>query len=70
MSLKDCEAACLRNCSCTAFANTEASGCVAWFGNLLDIRVHNGVGEDLYIRMAASELGKSLFATNLSTLLW
>ncbi|XP_030971955.1 receptor-like serine/threonine-protein kinase SD1-8 isoform X2 [Quercus lobata] len=56
MSLEECEAACLRNCSCTACAKTEASGCVAWFGNLLDIRVHNGVGEDLYIRMAASEL--------------
>ena len=65
MSLEECEASCLRNCSCTAYAKTEASGCVAWFGNLLDIRVHNGVGEDLYIRMAASELGKSLFAMNL-----
>ncbi|KAL0012572.1 hypothetical protein SO802_007680 [Lithocarpus litseifolius] len=56
MNLEECGAACLSNCSCTAYAKTEASGCVAWFGNLLDIRVHNGVGEDLYIRMAASEL--------------
>ncbi|GMY37019.1 G-type lectin S-receptor-like serine/threonine-protein kinase At4g27290 [Fagus crenata] len=56
MSSKECEDACLTNCSCVAYSRTEASGCVAWFGDLLDIRVHNGIGQDLYVRMAASEL--------------
>lgn len=56
MSSEECEDACLTNCSCVAYSRTEASGCVAWFGDLLDIRVHNGIGQDLYVRMAASEL--------------
>ncbi|RVW68704.1 G-type lectin S-receptor-like serine/threonine-protein kinase [Vitis vinifera] len=32
------------------------SGCVLWFGNLIDIREYNENGQDLYVRMAASEL--------------
>ncbi|GFY91762.1 hypothetical protein Acr_08g0001610 [Actinidia rufa] len=56
MSKVDCEAACLRNCSCMGYAKTDISGCVVWFGELLDIREYNEGGQDLYIRMAASEL--------------
>ncbi|PON82240.1 S-locus glycoprotein [Trema orientale] len=64
MSLKECGAKCLSNCSCMAYINSdirgEGSGCVMWFGDLLDIRqVPNG-GEDLHIRMPASQLGKDL----------
>ncbi|CAK9181283.1 unnamed protein product [Ilex paraguariensis] len=55
----ECKEACLSNCSCVAYAKTEVSGCVVWFGDLLDIRVYNEGGQDLYIRMAASELGSS-----------
>ncbi|KAL7592393.1 hypothetical protein Lser_V15G35267 [Lactuca serriola] len=62
MSLKECEARCLKNCSCMAFANTDirgdGSGCLMFFNELMDIRVYsegNG-GQDLYIRMASSEL--------------
>ncbi|KAA8515422.1 hypothetical protein F0562_018967 [Nyssa sinensis] len=58
-SPEECEAACLRNCSCVAYAKTEASGCVVWFGELLDIREYNEGGQDLFIRMAASELGSN-----------
>jgi hypothetical protein len=63
MSLKECEGLCLKNCSCTAYANLdtrgEGSGCLVWFGNLVDIIVLDG-GQDLYVRMAASELGTIL----------
>ncbi|KAJ9671826.1 hypothetical protein PVL29_025502 [Vitis rotundifolia] len=60
MNLKECKMKCLKNCNCTAYANSDirngGSGCVLWFGNLIDIREYNENGQDLYVRMAASEL--------------
>ncbi|KAM1044820.1 hypothetical protein ACFX2I_035788 [Malus domestica] len=61
MSLKKCKGLCLGNCSCTACANLDiregGSGCVLWFSNLIDIKEFTpGGGQDLYIRVAASEL--------------
>ncbi|XP_050247271.1 G-type lectin S-receptor-like serine/threonine-protein kinase At4g27290 isoform X2 [Quercus robur] len=62
MSTKECEAECLKNCSCTAYANSDinggGNGCLIWFGNLIDIRGYNqeNPGQDLYIRLATSEL--------------
>jgi hypothetical protein len=38
----------------------EGSGCVMWFGDLIDIRQFQDGGQDLYIRMFGSELGKGL----------
>lgn len=42
MSTKECEAECLKNCSCTAYANSDirggGNGCLIWFGDLIDIR--------------------------------
>ncbi|KAK1391559.1 Receptor-like serine/threonine-protein kinase [Heracleum sosnowskyi] len=62
MSLDECESVCLKNCSCTAYANTDirghGSGCLLWFNELIDIRDEKENGEDLYIRMSASELAK------------
>ncbi|XP_028063475.1 S-locus-specific glycoprotein S6-like [Camellia sinensis] len=60
MSLVDCKEACLRNCTCVAFSLTSVSGCVVWFGELLDMKEFSEHGQDLYIRMAASDLGKCL----------
>jgi len=60
MRSEECKAACLGNCSCVGYAETDGSGCVGWFGEMLDIREYNEGGQDLFIRMAASELGKSL----------
>lgn len=44
-----------------AFANTDirgpGSGCAIWFGDLVDIKVVRKGGQDLYVRMLASELG-------------
>ncbi|KAK7401871.1 hypothetical protein VNO78_13702 [Psophocarpus tetragonolobus] len=60
MNLKECESICLKNCSCTAYANLDirdgGSGCLLWFNNIVDVRKLSSGGQDLYIRMAASEL--------------
>ncbi|XVF77739.1 hypothetical protein PTKIN_Ptkin14bG0071100 [Pterospermum kingtungense] len=60
ISLEMCKQMCLKNCSCTAYANSDirggGSGCLLWFNDLMDIREYSKGGQDLYIRMAASEL--------------
>ncbi|KAF9597667.1 hypothetical protein IFM89_020547 [Coptis chinensis] len=62
MDLEECRVICLTNCSCVAYTNADisngGSGCVMWFMDLTDIRNmdEDGAGQDLYIRMAASEL--------------
>ncbi|KAF8411258.1 hypothetical protein HHK36_003805 [Tetracentron sinense] len=64
MSVKECEVECLTNCSCTAYDSSCISGgshgCLLWFGSLIDVRRLIEVDDDdqdLYIRLAASELG-------------
>ncbi|XP_020222262.1 G-type lectin S-receptor-like serine/threonine-protein kinase At4g27290 [Cajanus cajan] len=61
LTLEECKAKCLQNCSCTAYANLyitgDGNGCIMWFGDLLDLRVASVPGQDLYIRMVASETG-------------
>lgn len=57
MTRTDCEQACLRNCSCLAYAKTDVSGCSMWFGSLTDMKLYNEGGHDLYVKMDASELG-------------
>ena len=61
MSLKECRIKCLNNCSCMAYTNSDirgvGSGCAMWFGDLVDIRQFPAGGQDLYIRMSASEIG-------------
>nr|GMC48628.1 G-type lectin S-receptor-like serine/threonine-protein kinase At4g27290 [Ipomoea batatas] len=58
MNLKECEKFCLKNCNCTAYSSLDISngehGCLIWFGDLIDLRMLPG--QDLYIRMAASDL--------------
>ncbi|MED6200257.1 hypothetical protein PIB30_083323 [Stylosanthes scabra] len=57
MKLENCEAKCMGDCSCTSYTALNASdgsGCVIWFGELLDLRVSDG-GQDLYVRMAYTE---------------
>ncbi|CAH8257070.1 unnamed protein product [Arabidopsis lyrata] len=60
IGLKECEERCLKDCNCTAFANTDirngGSGCVIWTGELLDIRNYAKGGQDLYVRLAAEDL--------------
>ncbi|XP_057451258.1 G-type lectin S-receptor-like serine/threonine-protein kinase At4g27290 isoform X2 [Lotus japonicus] len=61
ISLEECRDKCLNNCSCMAYTNSNisggGSGCVMWFGDLIDIRQFDNGGQDLYIRMPASMLG-------------
>ncbi|GLJ27687.1 hypothetical protein SUGI_0543580 [Cryptomeria japonica] len=57
---EDCQKACLRNCSCTAFAFNSPSGpCQIWFGDLLNMRNSlSNSGSTVSIRVAASALPK------------
>ncbi|XP_051125415.1 G-type lectin S-receptor-like serine/threonine-protein kinase At4g27290 isoform X2 [Andrographis paniculata] len=61
MNLRECREACSKNCSCMAFTNSNiskpGSGCVLWFGGLIDVRQFSDGGQDLYIRMRASSRG-------------
>lgn len=62
MTLKECKDVCSRNCSCSAYARLNisegGSGCLLWFGDLMDIR-DMSPGQEIYIRVASSELGKN-----------
>ncbi|XP_043698851.1 receptor-like serine/threonine-protein kinase SD1-8 [Telopea speciosissima] len=62
MSLQECKEACKRNCSCTGYANSKltggGTGCLYWTGELIDLRVYPVGGQDLYLRVAGSELAK------------
>jgi len=65
MGIKECGDLCHRNCSCTGYANVYVtnggSGCVMWIGELNDIRDYPDGGQDLFVRLAASELGTFFF---------
>ncbi|BFG29368.1 hypothetical protein CerSpe_156420 [Prunus speciosa] len=56
MSLEECKKMCLRNCSCTAYANLDisegGSGCLLWFGELIDIKEFESGGQELFVRTA------------------
>ncbi|XP_072088753.1 G-type lectin S-receptor-like serine/threonine-protein kinase At4g27290 isoform X3 [Arachis hypogaea] len=60
MNLEECRQSCLKNCSCTAYANMDirngGSGCLLWFDHLIDMRMFTKGGQDLYIKVPASEL--------------
>ncbi|XP_052206837.1 G-type lectin S-receptor-like serine/threonine-protein kinase At4g27290 [Diospyros lotus] len=60
MSLSQCKEQCLNNCSCMAYSNLDlrngGSGCLLWFDELVDMREVSENGQDIYIRMASSEL--------------
>lgn len=61
ISLEECRLRCLANCSCMAYSSANIgsageSGCITWAGDLIDLREFVDNGEDLYVRLAASEL--------------
>ncbi|KAK1390415.1 Receptor-like serine/threonine-protein kinase [Heracleum sosnowskyi] len=64
ISLEECGRVCLKNCNCTAYANADirsgGSGCILWFNDLIDIKGYTADGQDIYVRMPASELVDSL----------
>ena len=61
MTLEDCKAKCLENCSCTAYANLDTngkgSGCAPFGLVILLIWEFQKVGK-IYVRMAISDTGK------------
>ncbi|CAJ2670542.1 unnamed protein product [Trifolium pratense] len=63
LSLEECEKECLRNCSCTAYAFADVrnggSGCLTWYGDLMDIQKLSDQGQDLFLRVDGVELAKA-----------
>ncbi|KAF7842150.1 G-type lectin S-receptor-like serine/threonine-protein kinase RKS1 isoform X1 [Senna tora] len=60
LSLEECESECLRNCSCVAYAAADVrnggSGCLAWYGTLMDAQKLSDLGQDLFVRVDAVDL--------------
>ncbi|GFQ05759.1 putative serine/threonine-protein kinase receptor [Phtheirospermum japonicum] len=59
MNLEECKGWCLMNCSCMAYSSLDIrgpSGCLLWFDELVDIKEMSADGQDLYVRMASSEM--------------
>ncbi|KAK9714805.1 hypothetical protein RND81_06G121600 [Saponaria officinalis] len=61
LNIKQCRDLCMRNCSCTGYADSEfvkgvGSGCVFWSDYLDDMRDYVEGGQPIYIRLAASDL--------------
>ncbi|KAM0951669.1 putative non-specific serine/threonine protein kinase [Dioscorea sansibarensis] len=61
---EECSAGCLNNCSCTAYATANISGagnaCVIWVTELIDLRRSSHPTQDVFVRLAAANLGKLL----------
>ncbi|CAH8263397.1 unnamed protein product [Arabidopsis lyrata] len=60
IGLKECHGKCIGNCNCTAYANTDmqngGSGCVIWVEEILDLRKNAIAGQDLFVRLAATDI--------------
>lgn len=61
----ECRSKCLANCSCTAFTryysaaavgSGEPRGCIMWYGQLIDIRKFPFGGQNMCLKVPASEL--------------
>jgi hypothetical protein len=65
ITVDQCRQRCLANCSCLAYSASNIkggqSGCIIWTSMLIDIRRFSYGGQDLYIRLAASDLRMNLF---------
>jgi D-mannose binding lectin/S-locus glycoprotein domain/PAN-like domain len=64
IDLDQCREKCLANCSCVAYSGADirngGSGCIIWVDKLIDTRFIDG-GQDLYIKVARSDLGMFYF---------
>ncbi|XP_045826094.1 G-type lectin S-receptor-like serine/threonine-protein kinase RKS1 [Trifolium pratense] len=60
LSLEECKTECFKNCSCTAYAVADVknggSGCLTWYGDLMDIQKLSDQGQDLFLRVDKVEL--------------
>lgn len=60
LSVRQCREKCLGDCSCAAYTSaneSSQSGCVTWHGDMEDTRTFTQVGQDMYVRVDALELG-------------
>ncbi|XP_028081931.1 G-type lectin S-receptor-like serine/threonine-protein kinase RKS1 isoform X1 [Camellia sinensis] len=62
LSMNECEAMCLMNCSCKAYTSVADSGCITWYGDLMDVRKYDSALLEWYIRVDADELGNTTTA--------
>ncbi|CAF1859469.1 unnamed protein product [Brassica oleracea] len=54
---QECKEKCNRNCNCTAFANPDMqNSCVIWVGEIIDLRKSMIAGQDLFVRLAATDI--------------
>ncbi|GAB4831073.1 hypothetical protein Ancab_005084 [Ancistrocladus abbreviatus] len=53
-----CRNWCLDNCNCTAYAYVNGINCLVWIGDLIDLQKFMITGEDLFLKLAHSELVK------------
>ncbi|SPT17406.1 unnamed protein product [Triticum aestivum] len=60
VSLDQCRQRCLANCSCLAYSASSIkggeSGCIMWSSSLIDVRQFESGGQNLFVRLAASDL--------------
>lgn len=54
----ECMETCSTNCSCKAYSFVNGIGCLMWGGDLADVHLFSGGGNDLYLRLAGSEFGE------------
>lgn len=59
---ENCHIWCLNNCSCLAYAYVINIGCLVWSRSLVDIQQFSSGGQQLYFRLAHSELGNNTSA--------
>ncbi|KAJ0983485.1 hypothetical protein J5N97_011740 [Dioscorea zingiberensis] len=71
LSLLECRTKCLNTCECTAYAAADVrnggTGCIMWTNELTDLRVFvdDAYGQELYVRLAAADLGMLEITTSL-----
>lgn len=63
VNVNECGELCLRNCSCKAYSFVDAIGCMIWTVNLADINVFTSIGNDLYLRLSASEFNQGMLSS-------
>ncbi|KAL2327837.1 hypothetical protein Fmac_021264 [Flemingia macrophylla] len=63
MDRQECQNQCLKNCSCIAYASldirNDGIGCIIWFNNIVDMRTESSIGQEIFLKLPASELGNS-----------
>ncbi|XP_020091509.1 receptor-like serine/threonine-protein kinase SD1-8 isoform X3 [Ananas comosus] len=72
LGIDDCKAWCTKNCSCNAYTSAylNRTGCSFWFGDLYGLQAGADEVQDLFVRLAASELKKHSDSTKGAELDW